>query len=335
MGLDYKPRVRVSGSGESVINEGLVSWGRVDSSGVRSDQLTIVVDVFGKNGLPREGAVLSWFEGYDDLVDKGEFRITRIVPRLFPPTITIIATAAPFQVDDKTGFKERRTRTFESVVFADMFRQIVGHHGFSPRIASEFEGLVIDHVDQVDETDSSFLARIASGYDAIAKPVNGVYVLAKKGMVKTVSGLDIPPVVVSVSKNDPSDLSRFINCQVDSPSRTKKRGVKASWLDNSTGSEFEVEDGIAPFKRLRQSYSSEDSALAACRDELRKIEREGVVVRMDLPGDPYLVAEGLLKLDDSFPSYMSGDWSIDKVEARGDGAAGYRCSVVATQPDRQ
>ncbi|WP_233407795.1 contractile injection system protein, VgrG/Pvc8 family [Marinomonas spartinae] len=246
MGLNnqpnYLPSVRVSGAGE-----------RIDAAGTQSDQLTIHIDTTGQTCLPKEGAVLTWLEGYgDNLIDKDQFKITRIVPKLFPPSVTIVATAAPFQVEDKTGFKERRTRTFENVSLADLFRQVVTPHGFSPRVAKEFESIVLEHMDQTDETDSAFLTRLARERDAIAKPVNDLYVLAKRGQVKTITGQTMPPVVVSLpSQNTPSE-GQFINCQLDRPSRSAITGVKANWTNHNTGEEHTVQVGTAPFKKLRQ-----------------------------------------------------------------------------------
>ncbi|WCN13181.1 phage late control D family protein [Marinomonas mediterranea] len=334
MGLNDKPKVRVSGAGESVINARLTSWERIDAAGIQSDQLTLRINTAGQSGIPKEGAVLIWHEGYEgNMVEKGQFTITRIVPTLFPPSVTIIATAAPFQIDDKTGFKERRTRTFENISLADLFRQVVTQHNFSPRVATEFESLMVDHIDQIDETDSAFLTRIAKERDAIAKPVNNLYVLARRGQVKTVTGKAIPPVVVGVSsQNDPSKTNQFINCQLDQPSRGKLSGVKANWTNNNTGEEHPVSVGTKPFKKLRQAYESEQAALTACKDELTKIQRQGTSVTLDLPGNPKLVAEGILTLNDTFPPEMKGNWSTDKVTARGDCRGGYRCGVVATQP---
>jgi phage protein D len=194
---------------------------------------------------------------------------------------------------------------------------------------------MIKHVDQVDETDSAFLTRLARERDAVAKPVNELYVLAKRGQVKTMTGQTIPPVAIGVANsNDPTDLGQFINCQLDRPSRTNFSGVKAKWTDANTGEEHEVKDGQTPFKKIRQPYENESIALQACRDELRKVQRQGSNVRLDLPGDPYLVAEGMLTLKSSFPPEMAGDWSIDKVTARGDSKGGYRCAIVATQPSK-
>lgn len=334
MGLGFKPKVRVEGAGQSLINSRLVSWERVDASGVESDQLTLVVNTDGIGGIPKEGATLSWFEGYEDsgLVAKGDFKITRIEPVLFPPSVTIIATAAPFQIKDETGFKERKTRTFEGLSLAAIFRQVVADHGFSPRVASEFESDLIDHVDQVNETDAAFLTRLASERDAIAKPVNDLYVLARRGQTSTVTGKAIPPVNLSVPAKNAVGSGGFVNCRLVMASRSSLTGVRASWANPSTGQETEVSVGVSPYKKIRQVYESEAVAVQACTDELKKIKRQGASVSLSVPGDPSLVAEGLLVLDETFPDSISGQWSIDRVVAQGDSSGGYRCGIEATQP---
>lgn len=332
MGLGYFPAARVESDSkvlEAIVNQRLMSWSRVDASGVQTDQINLVIDTQGQSGLPKEGAVLTWFEGYEgNLKEKGSFKITRITPTLYPPMLKIIATAAPFQVDDKTAFKERKTRTFEAVSFANLFRGVVSAHGFSPRVAADFESDQIGHVDQTDETDVSFLTRLARERGAVAKPVGELYVLAKKGQLKTVSGKDIPKVVLSVPAKNEAGKTDFINCQLDRASRSKVKGVKAVWLNVESGEEVFVEVGEAPFKKLRQSYESSASAKQACGDELLQVTRKGSSLRIELPGNPDLVAEGLLLLDDSFPAELAGEWKINKVSARGEGS-GYRCVIDA------
>lgn len=329
------PKVRVSGPGEKLINNRLLNWTRIDASGEQSDQITLKIDTEGQTGLPKEGGVLNWFEGYDDkLIDKGQFKITRITPVLFPPSITIVATSAPFQIKDTTRFKERRTRSFKNVSMGALFREIVTAHGFSPRVATEFDMQILAHVDQVDETDMAFLTRLARERDAIAKPVNNMYVLARRGQTKTLTGKSIPAVNISLPSQNSPNSARFINCQLDKPSKESVTGVKAKWANNATGEEPEVTAGEAPFKKLRQVFESEITATQACKDDLMKVKRKGSSVKMDLPGDPFLVAEGILNLADNFPEEMSGNWSIDKVTAKGDNKGGYRCALVATQPSK-
>ncbi len=328
------PQVRVSGPGAEIINQRLLSWERIDAAGMESDQLSLTLDTTGQTGLPKEGARLIWFEGYqNNLKQKGQFIITRITPRLFPPTMTIVATAASFQIEDNTGLKQRRSRSFENMSLASIFNTLIHFHGFTAKVAPEFENIHIAHVDQVNETDLGFLSRLAKEYDGVAKPVDDMYVLASAGQSHTVTGKTITPVVLSVpDHNNPSMAGQFINCQLDKPSRGKVTGVKALWTEVKTGLEHEVSQGIAPFKALPQNYLSKETAMQACQDHLQKVQREGMSVQVSLPGSPYLVAEGLLELDESFPPEMAGIWSIDKVTAKGDSSGGYRCALVATLP---
>ncbi|TDF41881.1 phage late control D family protein [Alteromonadaceae bacterium M269] len=333
MGLGIQPRVRIEGPGASVINPRILSWSRTDISGTKSDMVRIVVNTANQSGLPQEGATIRWFEGYDEsLVDKGEYIITTITPTLFEPSVTIVATAAPWQVDDETGFKEKRSRSFNNMTLGDVFRQVVEAHGFSPRIDPQLDMFFLENVEQRVETDSAFLTRLAKERDAIAKPVGQLYVLAARGQIKTISGQSIPPYPVDLPRdNNPQEHASFINCQITQSSRKKLNGVKARWLDESTAQEMEVTAGSAPYKRLRKLFQSDALAQQACDDALKRIRREGDVMRMDLPGDPNLVAEGLVILGETFPVEYRGQWSIDKVSVSGTSNR-YRCAITATVP---
>ncbi|WP_239495568.1 hypothetical protein [Marinomonas primoryensis] len=90
-----------SRDGDTISNILWITLKRNDDAGTQSDQLTLHIDTTGQTGLPKEGAVLTWREGYGDNL--------------------------------------------------------------------------------IDETDSAFLSRLARERDAIAKPVNDLYVLAKRG----------------------------------------------------------------------------------------------------------------------------------------------------------
>lgn len=334
MGLGFTPDVRVRGAHATMINQRLISWELVDDSGYQSDQLTLRVDAQGLDGLPREGDTVGIELGYKEtgLTDKGDYKITRIMPRLFPDSVTIVATAAPFQVDDKTEYKKRRSRSFENVTLGGLFRQIVQSHGFEPRVAQDMDGIVLAHVDQSDETDMSFISRLAKRYDAIAKPVNNLYVLARRGQVKTISGQSMQPVAVSLPADNKLGKQSFINASADLASRGKFKGVIAVYWDADKGQDVEVQRGEAPFKKLREPLDSALQAEEAASGELRKLMRSGVKIKLDVPGDPAMGAEGLIDVGAGFPAYMQGSWSIDRVISRGSRGEGYRCAVEASEP---
>lgn len=333
MGLAYLPLVVARGAHAGLINSRLQSWELIDAAGRQSDQLTLKVDTDGIAGLPAEGEVIGLAIGFEgQLVDKGEFNITRVTPRIYPNSVTIVATAAPFVVKDNTEFKRRRSRSWSDTTVGTLFSNIVRSHGFTPRIDPELAAIKVAHLDQTDETDMSFLTRLAKQYDAVTKPVDQLYIFAKRGQVKTVSGQKLKAVRFGLPKGNVPTSQSFINAEADFPSRQSFKGVVAKYWDAEKGAEIEVQLGTAPFKKLRDQYETESHAREAGESELRKVTRTGITLTMDVPGNPALVAEGLIELDQSFPAYMAGRWSIDRVISSGARDQGYRCRIEATEP---
>jgi len=335
MGLGYTPIIRVKGAHADLINSRLLTWELIDAAGRQSDQLTIRVDTQGINGLPKEGRVIELEVGYAEdeaLTAKGKYKITRVTPRLYPDSVTIVATAAPFQVKDETEFKKRRSRSFEKISLGDLFRQVISVHGYSPRVAPDLDGIMLAHIDQSDETDMSFITRLARKHDAVTKPVDELYVLARRGQIKSISGKNIESVRFSVPSKNLPNAGCFVNAEADFPSRSRYNGVIATYTDTDQAIELEVKVGEAPFKKIRNQHDSQATATESANGEMRKLLRSGVTIKMDVPGDPNLVAEGLIELDDSFPEYMRGRWSLDRVISRGDRGSGYRCAIEASEP---
>jgi len=337
MARGYTPGVEITGANAALINSRLIDWEHVDAAGVESDTLKLTVNTEGLDGLPSVDGKLGLRVGYAEtgLVDKGEFVVTRTMPQLFPSRLLIVATAAPFKVADQTGFKARRSASYGPTTLGALFRQLASRHGFSPRVAPELDAIPIEHVDQSSETDMGFLTRLARRFDAVAKPVNDLYVLARRGQVKSLSGKPLPPVTLSVTQdNRPGDRA-FIMASIDNDSRIRIKGVRSAWWDGQAGQEIRVEVGTEPFKVLRQRYQSESEARAVANGEFAKARREAAKLRIDCPGDPAFGAEGLVVLDDTWPSHMRGTWSIDKVTASGSRQQSYRCTLEASYPENK
>ncbi|WP_298727448.1 contractile injection system protein, VgrG/Pvc8 family [uncultured Pseudomonas sp.] len=334
MSLGFTPQVEVYGSNADLINARLIDWERVDAAGIESDRLHLTVDMTDLDGLPTFGGNIGIRVGYKEsgLVDRGEYVVTRRTPHLFPPRLLIVATAAPFKVADETEFKARRSASYGPTTLGAIFRQLAGRHGFSPRVAPELDALEVAHLDQSNETDMAFLTRIARQYDAVAKPVNELYVLARRGQVKSLSGKALAPVTLSVTTNNSPDDASFINATLDEDARIKFKGCRTVWWDGESGKECIVETGSAPFEKIRQRHPDEAQAKAAGEGRLRKLEREALKVRIDAPGNPAFEAEGLVVLDGSWPSYMTGSWSVDRVTESGSRQQSYRAVLEASLP---
>jgi uncharacterized protein len=335
MSLGFTPAVEIYGANAALLNERLIDWEHVDAAGIESDTLKLTVDIEGLEGLPSVDGKIGLRVGYleSGLVDKGEFVITRRTPNLFPMRLLIVATAAPFKVKDETGFKARRSASYGPTTLGALFREIASKHGFSPRVAPELAMIKVEHIDQSNETDMGFLTRIVRDHDAVTKQVNNLWVLARRGQVKSLSGQILADVPLSVTTNNRPDDRAFIMASIDDDSRVKFRGCKTTWWDGAAGKECIVETGSEPFKKVRQRYQGEAEAKAAGEGESRRMEREAVKLRVDCPGNPALAAEGLIVLDGTWPSFMQGRWSVDKVTASGSRQQSYRCTIEASYPD--
>jgi phage protein D len=197
-------------------------------------------------------------------------------------------------------------------------------------VAPDLSLIKIEHIDQSNETDMGFLTRLAYLHDAVAKPINELYVLARRGQAKSLSGKVLPTIKLSVTANNRPGDHAFISAILDETARAKYQGCKTRWWDAAAGSVRVEESGIAPFKTLRQRFQSADDARAAGEGEVRRMMREALKVTIACPGNPGLSAEGVVLLDPTWPDFMRGRWSIDKVTATGDREKSYRCTIDAT-----
>ena len=332
MAQGFTPVIEIYGANADLINPRLISWEHIDAAGIESDQLTLVLDLQGLEGLPSLEGKIGLRVGYleSGLIDKGQFVVTRRTPTLFPLRLTLVATAAPFSATDQTGFKLRRSVSHGPTTLGALFRQLTSRHGFSPRVAPELALIRIEHIDQSNETDMGFLTRLARLHDAVAKPINELYVLARRGQAKSLSGKVLPNIQLSVTRNNRPGDHAFISATLDETSRARFQGCKTRWWDAAAGKVRVEESGMAPFKTVRQSYHSADEARTAAEGEVRRMMREALKVKIECPGHPGLSAEGLVLLDTTWPDFMRGRWSIDKVTASGSREKSYRCAIEAT-----
>lgn len=335
MELGFTPVHYCEGPGADIINGRMTAFERIDvSSGKETDRLILTVDVTGLKGIPKEGGVLSWYEGYEEsgVVNIGKFKITTITPQLFPRVITITATAAPFEKDDPSGFRQRRSKSWDNTTLGDIFQAIAQAHNLSPRMDARLSAFTYPHVDQINETDPAFLNRLAEEHDAVAKPVNGAYILALRGEAKSITGKTLPVVKLTCPPENHPGNQFFIQCSVDTPGKKSVKGVRVQYTDEATGKTLSLTSGDAPYRTMPGVYASKEHAEAVMGGGHRKAKRDASKIRLDTPGNPYIAAEGIVELDNTFPDGMRGRVSIDRVEARGSRSEGYRLSITASKP---
>lgn len=157
------------------------------------------------------------------------------------------------------------------------------------------------------------------------KPAGGKLVVAKKGETKSVSGQQLPPIILG-----PQEVSSF---RLVRSRRETAGSVVAYYHAIKEAKRHAVKIGAGePVTRLRMYFPTEEMAFAAARSELDRRERGAVTVSLALPGRPELAAEAELVLA-GFRDGVAGSWLITRVEHSLD-AAGYACSVEAELPNQ-
>lgn len=101
-------------------------------------------------------------------------------------------------------------------------KEIAGRHNLKMALGKDLTDKAIDHIDQTNESDASFLMRLARQYGAIASVKDGNLLFLRQGQGKTASGKALP--VITLTRKD-GDGHRFTLAD-----RGAYTGVIASWL---------------------------------------------------------------------------------------------------------
>lgn len=305
----------------SRIAERLIEMTITDEAGFQSDALTISVDdAGGVLKVPRKGARLAVHLGYEEtgLAYMGEFVVDE--PELSGPPDKIVIRARG--ADLRQELKTSKTRSWDKVTIGDIVRAVASEHNLQPKVAEQLASIAIEHIDQTGESDLHFLTRLAKEYDAISKPAGPNLLFAPRNLGKTVSGKDLPPIVLAKS-----DVTTY---RLVLAERSDVGHVVAYWQDKAkarrTGET--VGDKAKPGKTLRKTYPTAEEARAAATSELASLQRGRKNLDVTLPGNPLVIAESPITLSDGWRDGFAGDYVAVRVEHRV-GGGGYTTSFTA------
>ena len=314
------------------IQSRLIRLNYTDASGYESDALELVL-ADGKEAeplrIPTTGAELMLFLGYDGKTEyMGDFVCDELELSGFPSEMTIRARSAIFDTSKKgkTDLQSQKTREWKKdTTIGAMVRKIAGEHKLEPAISKSLESIKLPHIAQTDESDLNFLIRVGRKYDAIVKPAGGKLVFAKKGEGTSVTGEELPPVVLT-----PKEISRY---RMVTSTREDAGMVVAYWHAVKNAKRHEVKVGSGePVTRLKMYYPTAEMALAAARAELDRRKRHKTTISIQLPGRPDIMAEGKLYLA-GFRDGIEVEWVITRVQHTIDASGGYVCQVEAELPN--
>lgn len=223
-GQQNSPAFRLTMDGADItqkLEKRLLSLTLTDNRGFEADQLDIELDdADGQLQLPRRGVVLSLSLGWqgEALFPKGSYVVDEIEHSGTPDRLTLRARSADFRQTLNT----KREKSWHKTTAGEIVRDIAGRHKLKAAMGEDMAATEIDHLDQTNESDASFLMRLAKQCGAVACVKDGNLLFIRQGQGKTASGRALP--VITLQRRD-GDGHRFTLADRDAYT-----GVIASWL---------------------------------------------------------------------------------------------------------
>lgn len=277
-----------------------------DKRGMEADELDLTLsDYDGKLAIPRKGVELALAIGWqhEGLIDRGTFIIDEATHRGAPDVLTLRARSANL----RGALRAKRTQSWHQVTLSEIVRTVADRHTLEPLVGEQLAGVVLEHVDQTDESDINFLSRLAERYDAIATVKAGRLLFIPAGQGATASGRVIPPVTLTRRSGDAHEFTET--------DRHQYTGVRAYWQDVDGAERREVIAGAeGDLKTLRQTYPNESDARAAAESEWKRTGRGRATFKLTLArGRADLYPETPLRVRGFKPEIDEREWLIVEV----------------------
>jgi uncharacterized protein len=278
-----------------------------DYANNNSDQLDI--EVSGQYKRPKSSDEIKVYLGYETLQLIGVFKVTETKKSF--KKLQITATG----VDFKNNFKVKRNTTYSNVKIVDIVKQIAAKYDL--KVKCDFDDLYIKSVAQTNESDMSFLNRLADEYNAIFNLKNETLYFVKKVKNDKKNEL-LPRYEIDVNECLDEVLITYSE-------KTFYNSVKVSWHDTKENKRKEIvipKDAAEPILIYKGNFTSEDEAKAKAKAKLEKANAGIVSGTLSHEGE-VIYAGGILKLlnvsEDDFEYNIksvrhsftkAGGWSI-------------------------
>lgn len=299
------------------IKERLINLTVTDEVSLTSDTLKIIIDDAGaKTKVPKKNVKLSVLLGYVEtgLIPHGNFVVDTVALSGPPDKMEITARGANFT----QALRQPKNRSWHEITLGDIAQKIGVENNLIAQVSPDLEQEFIDHEDQTNESDISFLTRLANQYDAAVKPSATHIIIVKKAMNRSVSGKNLPPVDIKYT-----DITSW-NAAL--PERDRYSAVIAAWTDTATAKEIEEKAGSGtPVYRIRKQFTNASEAKKAVEATLRRLNRKDSKITINMPGNPNVIAESPVMLS-GFRAEFNGKWTVKKAEHKMS-KSGYTLSI--------
>ena len=303
----------------SAIAPRLISLSLTETRGEDADTLDVSLeDSDGRLSIPKRGAVLDVAFGWQGtgLVNKGKFTIDEVEHAGTPDTITMRGRSASLS----KGLGERREKSWHGQSIKTIVNTIAGKHKLTPKVAADLAKIVIGHIDQSNESDMSFLGRLAKRFDAVMNVKDGNLLFMPIGGAVTASGK--PLTALNITRKH-GDRHRYHVAE-----REAYEGVRAYWYENGKKKRHSVIVGgenNQNMKVLPENYPSQAEAEAAATAELKRVKRGQATMNLELAiGIPELFPEMPVTLSGWKPEIDDTPWLLRRVSHELNNS-GYTC----------
>lgn len=309
----------------------LISLSLTDNREAEADTLELVLDdTDGGLDLPRRGALIRLSIGWqgETLIPKGTYTVDEITHTGAPDQLTITARSADF----RASLNVRREQSWHNITLADLAKTIATRNKLNASVQPGLEQLKIDHSDQADESDASYLARTGKEYGFSFSVKNGTLLLISAGSGKTAGIKPLPTITLNRKSGD--------RHQFTIADRDAYTGVIAHYIDHHkarrekihirrrhrtqekdpgklTGNRHQGDYLIGSDENvlvLRHTYASAGNAKRAARSAWERLQRGAATFTLTLAiGRPELTPEYPVKIRGFKPTINAADWTIKSV----------------------
>lgn len=274
----------------------------VDESGVDADRLTLSFSDDDELDFPEDGSIIKLSLGYNgDIWAVGEYKLFNTSGSL---DREMIVTAKGY--DGSKGLKSFKTRIFDVSNVFELFKKVAEENELSLVMEEKAKSLPIkEKIAQQNESDASFLSRMAVRYGLNFKIQGSKMAVTLRGSGQTASGLLIPKQSLKRAKEheltyDRQELEQY-------------KSVKAFYRDLYIGEKKRVNVGLGdPSFTIPDLFKSEAEALEACKAKQKEFGYKSFTARLTMDGAPGFIAGGKIELKDYKP-FLDREWLIKRV----------------------
>lgn len=259
-----------------------------------SDSISFVVANQPAFAVPARGAGVRLWLGWkeSDLKYFGVFTVDEVSGNFKPATLSISAKSANFT--GKATEKEKQDREWENITLADLTAKIAETHGCTTRVSVD---LHYPHVAQTNESDISFLRRLAKEEGATLRIKDKVFVIAAAGTV--------------IRGKASTDYSDVISGSFSFSEKDNYSSVQAAYWDPEYARESAVTSGNGkPVFKIKKRFNSAAEAQTAADNHVAKNSKGTLTMDLILSGDPSLMSGVQVSCAGFTPKALNGAYLV-------------------------